>query len=357
MVPEELVKLILAFLIVAALVFALFTIYGIFTKGKESTEKKDLTRIVLEINDLKTVGTQITVPVFSEKKYEFRLLKNENTNNVYPGCNKDYCACFIKDSTVICETFDIKKKEFDKENLCEGGNYTLKGDTKSTYKLTFIRSSPCEISVASNPYPNQINSVNNEVSLDKMKSTTTPSGKNIYYFVTPLKNMKETTNPNTIVLRERIIDNNEVNDRFTITDYNDEEIETDGATADAIIIAQDENEKDSTHMLVSRDGNIFVAVDEKGYTLMDNKQTSNGDNYFLIEIIRTKDESGTPLNNNQKAGFNDAINIFKTYGVTKYSLYNQTTGSVTSNNDILNSSIQSSGLIYNPNFQSTSTIN
>ena len=179
----ELIKGVIALIMVFILVAAGVKIYNITHPEKYSVEKKDLLAIVREIKDLKS-DNNIIVPIFS-KDYTFELVNTvkPEVKSAYGSCNLDYCACFKKDTIIICETFNLDKtnygakyKEIEISNVKEVISNTLTIQRIGSESLKLFSSTNIitnNVVTSSSPSNSQTNPASNTNPIDPQTQSST----------------------------------------------------------------------------------------------------------------------------------------------------------------------------------------
>ncbi len=152
---DELIKAIIAIILVLILVAVGVKVYNLIHPEQFSTEKKDLLRIVSEVKDLKQ-NDNLGIPILS-KNYSLIIANtaSPDSKQAYMNCNMDYCACFKKDNQlVICETFNLRSEFIMDGNKCNDpalGDYKgIKINPKAELpilnsQIYLKRTSPCDI--------------------------------------------------------------------------------------------------------------------------------------------------------------------------------------------------------------------
>ncbi len=158
-----------------------------------------------------------------------------------------------------------------------------------------------------------------------------------YYFIAPEPNCnynRVLAEPSVLVLHETYAPHDQSQwyvdftlERVAYRNQNDPQpssIVTDRETASAINSFTSPERKASTHMVVSRKGDIFLAMNSQRELLID-KQTRcihavSGNEFFGVEFA-----SHGELSEEQKNSLNQAMNIFMTAGVTKFITHKQVT--------------------------------
>lgn len=141
-----------------------------------------------------------------------------------------------------------------------------------------------------------------------------------YYFTVPKESYSttRTISSNTVVLHETAYEFSNPDKEEYIKDHSGELIKIDRATKSTINYFQNPATELTSHLIVDRRGNIWVAKDENGKTLIESKRWayhagSVGNKYWGLEVSRTLNEikGNIVISNLQYEGIKEAIIYLK----------------------------------------------